>query len=77
MENKIIDLNKSVYDLCSEFKELPEILHGLGFVDIIKSGMLRTAGRFMTIKKGAAMKKISMDTIIDTLSQHGYKIEGI
>lgn len=76
MESKIIDLNRSVYDLCNEYEELPQILHDLGFVDIIKPGMLHTAGRFMTLKKGAAMKKISLDTINDTLSQYGYKIIG-
>ena len=73
MESNIIDLNRSVFDLCNEYKDLPEILHGLGFVDIIKPGMLHTAGRFMTIKKGASLKKISLDTVKETLSQYGYK----
>ncbi|MDD4111415.1 MAG: DUF1858 domain-containing protein [Herbinix sp.] len=73
MESRIIDLNRSVYDLCNEYKDLPKILHDLGFVDIIKPGMLHTAGRFMTIKNGASMKKISLDTIKETLSQYGYK----
>lgn len=73
MENKIIDLNKSVYDLCNEHKDLPNILHGIGFVDIVKPGMLHTAGRFMTIKKGAALKKISLDTVKERLLQYGYK----
>lgn len=74
MEKKILDLNKSVYDLCREYPELPEILHDLGFVDIAKPGMLSTVGRFMTIKKGAVMKKISMETIKDTLSKNGYDV---
>lgn len=74
MENRRIDINKSVYELCNEFKDLPDILHSIGFVDIIKPGMLHTAGRFMTIKKGAAMKKIEMEIIKETLSQHGYKV---
>lgn len=76
MEEKIIDLNKSVYELCNEYKDLPKILHDLGFVDIIKPGMLQTAGRFMTIKKGATIKKINLDTIRDVLSQYGYKAIG-
>ena len=33
------------------------ILAEIGFVDILKPGMLNTAGRFMTIPKGAAMRK--------------------
>jgi N-dimethylarginine dimethylaminohydrolase len=74
LEDRIIDLSRSVYELCNEFKDLPEILRGLGFVDIVKPGMLHTAGRFMTIKKGAAMKKISLELIRETLSKHGYNI---
>jgi len=75
MENKIIDLNKSVYELCQEYPDLPGVLHEIGFVDIIKPGMLASVGRFMTLKKGAVMKKISLDTIIDTLSKNGYYVK--
>lgn len=74
MEDRIINLNRSVYELCNEFEGLSEILHDLGFVDIVKPGMLHTAGRFMTIKKGAVMKKISMEKIKETFSQYGYKV---
>jgi len=74
MEKKIIDLNKSVYELCMEYPELPGILHDIGFVDIVKPGMLAFAGRFMTLKKGAVMKKISLDYIRDTLSKNGYDV---
>lgn len=74
MENKIIDLNINVYELCKKYEELPDILHELGFVDIIKPGMLHTVGRFMTIKKGADLKKINLDLIKDKLIEHGYKI---
>lgn len=74
MNKKTIDLNRSVYDLCNEFPELTKILHELGFVDIVKPGMLNTAGRFMTIKKGATMKKINLDTIKDRLTRKGYDV---
>ncbi|NLL72466.1 MAG: DUF1858 domain-containing protein [Clostridiales bacterium] len=74
MNKKTIDLNRSVYDLCKESPELVEILHELGFVDIVKPGMLNTAGRFMTLIKGAKMKKISLDKIKDALNQKGYDV---
>lgn len=70
----VIDLNNSVYNLCNEYPELLDILHELGFKDIIKPGMLNTAGRFMTIKKGAIMKKNDLDTIKETLIQKGYDV---
>lgn len=74
MEKKIIDLNKSVYELCREYPELPGILHDIGFVDIVKPGMLASVGRFMTLKKGAVMKKINLDDIKDALSTNGYDV---
>ena len=36
--------------------------------------MIQTAGRFMTIPKGAVMKKINIDRIIETLKAYGYQI---
>ena len=73
---KSIDLNKPVQKLCTEHPELIDIMRELGFTDIVKPGMLATAGRFMTIPKGAAMKKIDMDTIRRTLEEHGFEITG-
>jgi methylmalonyl-CoA mutase cobalamin-binding subunit len=36
--------------------------------------MLATAGRFMTIPKGAAMRNIGMDTIRQTLKEYGFEV---
>ncbi len=71
---KGIDLNKPVQKLCAEHPELIDIMRELGFTDIIKPGMLATAGRFMTIPKGAAMKKIDMETVRQVLEGRGYEI---
>ena len=74
MGEKRLDLTKSVYELCNEYPELPNILAEIGFKDIIKPGMLPTVGRFMTIPKGAAAKKIDMNIIKGTLMDHGYEV---
>lgn len=57
---KTLDLSQSVYTLCAKNEELAVILKQIGFTDITKPGMLTTAGRFMTIPKGAAktVKKV-------------------
>ena len=73
---KRIDLDKPVQKLCAEYPEMIGIMRELGFADITKPGMLATAGRFMTIPKGAAMKKIDMATIKQTLEAHGFEIIG-
>ncbi|HHU70425.1 MAG TPA: DUF1858 domain-containing protein [Clostridiales bacterium] len=75
MDNKIIDLNKTVYELCNIYPEIKDILNSSGFTDITKPGMLNTAGRFMTIPKGASMKKISLDNIKETFMEHGFTIK--
>ena len=71
---KTIDFNKTVYELCSFDPAIKDILSELGFQDITKPGMLNTAGRFMTIPKGAAMKKMSMASIEQEFMRHGYEI---
>ncbi len=69
-----IDLSRSVFELCKDYPELPKLLSEIGFTDITRPGMLSSAGRFMTIPKGAAMKKISMDEIKEKLSENGYEV---
>ena len=74
MDGKVLYLSKSVYELCSEYPELPAILADLGFRDITKPGMLATAGRFMTLPKGAAMKKVDLEVIKSNLRDLGYQV---
>lgn len=76
-EKRLVDLEKSVYEICSLYPEIAGILASLGFSDITKQGMLQTAGRFMTIPKGAKMKKIDLSLVKEKLREGGYEpIEG-
>lgn len=68
-----LPLNESVYALCTHWPELKEIMAELGFTDIIKPGMLTTVGRFMTLPKGAALRKLDMELVKDTLRRHGFE----
>lgn len=74
MSRKQIDLSKSVYELCTQYPELAQILSDLGFKDITKPGMLGSVGRFMTLPKGAIAKKIELDIIKHSLEEHGFEI---
>lgn len=74
MGDKRIDLSRTVHALCTEYPELLEVMRDLGFKDIVMPGMLSTAGRIMTIPKGAAMKKIDMDVIVDRLKSEGFEV---
>ena len=74
MESKALDLKQSVYTLCTQYPELVDILKKIGFADITKPGMLATAGRFMTIPKGAALKRIDLAVVKSMLAEHGFQV---
>lgn len=73
--DKVIDLSKTVYAICTEYPEAKDLMKELGFDEITNPGMLCTAGRFMTLPKGAAMKKISLDKLKDEFKSKGYRIK--
>ena len=70
-----ISKNDTVYDLVSQYPEIKDVLFELGFVDIVKPGMLQTAGRIMTLSKGAAMKKISLNVVAEKLNALGFELK--
>ena len=72
---KVIDLNESVYNICTKYPEAIEVLKELGFKDIAIPAMLNTAGKIMTIPKGSAMKKIDMELIKKKLEKAGFQIK--
>lgn len=75
MQLKPIDLTQSVHTLCTQYPDLIPVMEELGFSDITKPGMLATAGRWMTIPKGAALKKLELDTIKQVLAERGFTIK--
>lgn len=73
--NKVFDMNQTVYELCSSHPEAVEIMHELGFKGIAEPGMLQTAGRLMTLSKGAKLKKIDPELIKSTFRARGFDIK--
>lgn len=73
--DRTIDLTKSVRDLCNEYPEMKDILRELGFDQITNPAMLNTAGRFMTIPKGAVMKGIELGKIKEELASRGFAVK--
>lgn len=71
---KILDLNKTVYELVEEHPELVEIMAELGFASITNPAMLKTAGRIMTLPKGAAVKGKDLEEIKAVLRQRGFTV---
>ncbi len=75
MEGKIVDLDRTVYQLCAADPAIAGILSEAGFREVVNPGMLTTAGRFMTIPKGAALKGIDMERVRRVFAAHGYAIK--
>ena len=73
VSDKRIDLSKTVYELCTEYPELVAVLADLGFTDITKPGMLQSAGRFMTIPKGAMLRRRDLDELRQSLAARGFE----
>lgn len=69
-----IDVDRPVHDLCVENPTLIGAMQSLGFTEIVKPGMLATAGRFMTLRKGAALKRIPMKAIETELAARGFTV---
>lgn len=72
---KVLTLNETVYALCTRYPELVAVMAQLGFSDITKPGMLATAGRFMTLRKGAALKRMNLEELIAKLAQAGFVVQ--
>lgn len=51
----------SIYKLSQECEQTLDVMKKLGFEDIVKPGMLQTAGRIMTLKKGCDFRKFDYE----------------
>jgi hypothetical protein len=72
-----INANESVFDLVRKYPEIKDIMVEIGFENITKPGMLQSAGRFMTIKKGAVMKGIDVKKIKRVFYENGFILKEI
>jgi hypothetical protein len=75
MTQRELNLNESVYLLCTRYPELKDIMAEMGFSDITKPGMLGSVGRLMTLPKGAAMRGIDIGTIKAHLETRGFVVK--
>ena len=76
MPQKTLDLTRSVYDLCTQYPELKDLMASVGFDEITKPGRLQTMGRLMTIPKGCQAKKLNLTEVVAAFQQAGFEVEG-
>lgn len=63
-----------IYELVKTYPDVKQIMSTLGFVDIVKPGMLQSVGRIMTLEKGARMKNIDWTSVVAAFDEHGYTL---
>jgi hypothetical protein len=73
-DKKILDLKKTVYELATEYPEFIEVMARNGFPEIALPGMPSTAGRFMTVPKGAKMKGIDLAILRQAFADQGFEV---
>lgn len=74
---KEINLQDSVFQIVTQYPEVKDIMINLGFSAIAKPGMLQSAGRYVTLSKGAKMKKIPWTQVEDAFVEQGFTFKGV
>ncbi len=72
--NRVINFKNTVFEICRKNPEVIDILRNMGFVSITNPSMMNTAGRIMTIPKGAAMRGMELSVIKNMFTKQGYGI---
>ena len=72
---KEIDLNDTVFTIVSAYPEVRDALVKLGFEALNDDKMLHTAGRMMTLARGAKMMGIDQKEIVAVLERLGYGVK--
>ncbi len=72
-DERVLDLNKSLYDLTEEHPELIPVLKELGFVGAANPVARATMGRVTTIPQGCHRLGIELESVLRALRERGYE----
>lgn len=74
MAEKIADLNRTLYDLTTEYPELIDILVELGFMGVKNPVMRETHGKQMTVKTGCDHLGLDLGQVAGKLRSKGFTV---
>ncbi|OIO04726.1 MAG: hypothetical protein COX65_03955 [Elusimicrobia bacterium CG_4_10_14_0_2_um_filter_56_8] len=74
MTEKKADLNKTLYELTTEYPELIDILFGLGFAGVKNPQMRETHGKLMTVKTGCGHLGLDLGQVSEILRSKGFTV---
>jgi hypothetical protein len=70
-----INLDQTLFTLLNQYPDLIDVLFDFGFTQIKLPGMIQSAGRFMTLRKGCEMRKLDINILIKILLKNGYIVK--
>lgn len=70
-----ISSEDTIYTICTEYPQSLEFLHEFGFTQIKQPMMIQTVGRYMTLRKGCAMRGVDCGEMVGFLQSKGLPIE--
>jgi len=75
MTEKIIDLDKTLYDLTAQYPETIDILFELGFMGVKNPAMRETHGRQMTVRTGCGHLGLDLGAVTAALKAKGFTVK--
>lgn len=69
-----INFDMTIYDLTEQYPETIEIMYQLGFTDITRPLVRKTAGKVMTLAKGIQMRQKDKATVIEHFRKHNFEL---
>ncbi|OGR51460.1 MAG: hypothetical protein A2049_00940 [Elusimicrobia bacterium GWA2_62_23] len=75
MTEKIIDLDKTLYDLTAQYPETIDILFELGFMGVKNPVMRETHGRQMTVRTGCGHLGLDLGAVTAALKAKGFTVK--
>jgi hypothetical protein len=75
MAEKIADLNRTLYDLTTEYPELIDALFDLGFMGVKNPVMRESHGKQMTLKTGCGHLRLDLAQVAAALQAKGFTVK--
>lgn len=76
MQNKEIDLDKTIFELTDQYPELVEILAQMGFLGVKNPLIRNTLGRKTTLREGCKKQGKDIEVVVEELRRKGFSIRG-
>jgi len=75
MAEKTADLDKTLYELTSQYPELIDVLFDLGFAGVKNPAMRESHGRQMTVRTGCGHLGLDPEKVAAALRAKGYTVK--